>query len=38
MYRAIRAQRTGSMFVVNTKHRKGKPGLRAVTLLSVKDI
>ena len=32
MGRVIRAQRkgAGSVFVANTKHRKGKPGLRAV--------
>ena len=32
MGRVIRAQRkgAGSIFVANTKHRKGKPGLRAV--------
>ena len=32
MGRVIRAQRkgAGSIFTANTKHRKGKPGLRAV--------
>ena len=32
MGRVIRAQRkgAGSVFVAHTKHRKGKPGLRAV--------